>query len=92
MGRGINVLTGTPDIVEDKAWCSLPAVFRRVDLQVKLGYMSAEDVHTFLHRFLMPFLPGCTDEEWKLLETKFTGTGSFWNEARNISVDMLKSF
>ena len=62
MGRGIVVLTGTPEIIANQAWVSLPAVFRRVDFKVELGYMSAADVRTFLHRCLVPLLPGCTDE------------------------------
>ena len=62
IGRGIVVLTGTTEIITNEAWVSLPAVFRRVDFKVELGYMSAADVRPFLHRFLVPLLPGCTDE------------------------------
>ena len=65
MGRGIVVLTGTPEIKANEAWVSLPAVVRRVDFKVELGYMSAADVRTFLRRCLVPFLPGCTDQEWE---------------------------
>ena len=44
MGRGIVVLSGTTEIITQEAWSLLPAVFRRVDFQVKLGYMYAADV------------------------------------------------
>ena len=42
--------------------------------------------------FLVPFLPGCTDEEWKKLQTAFTSKDSFWNKEQNISVGKLKQF
>ena len=92
MGRGIVVLTGTTEIITQEAWNYLPAVFRRVVFNVTLGYMSATDVHTFLRGFLLPFLPGCTHEEWNKLQTNFTSKDSFWNEKQDISVDKLKQF
>ena len=92
MGRGIVVLSGTTEIITQEAWSLLEAVFRRVSFQVTLGYMSAKDVQTFLHRFLVPFLPDCTDEEWAKVKTNFTSKDSFWNETQNISVDKLKQF
>ena len=48
--------------------------------------------HRLLHRCLVPFLPGCTKQEWKKLETEFTSKESVWNDEHDISVDMLKQF
>ena len=72
MGRGIIVLTGTDEINSETVWRLLPAVFRRVNFKVELGYMSKADVCSYLRHFLAPFLPGCTDEEWDTLQDTFT--------------------
>ena len=55
MGRGIVVLTGTPEIITSEAWVLLPVVFRRVNFKVELGYMSAADVRTFFVVFCCLF-------------------------------------
>ena len=54
--------------------------------------MSNVDVCSYLRHFLAPFLPGCTDDEWGELQTKFTNEKSFWVGHQRISVDMLKQF
>ena len=92
MGRGIIVLTGTDEIKAEKVWRLLPAVFRRVNFKVELGFMSKADVRSYLRHFLAPFLPGCTDEEWDALKETFTNKKSPWDGAQGISVDMLKQF
>ena len=92
MGRGIVVLTGTDDIKSEKVWHLLPAVFRRVNFKVELGFMSKADVRSYLRHFLAPFLPGCTDEEWDALKETFTNKKSPRDGAQEISVDMLKRF
>ena len=92
MGRGIVVLTGTDEIKAEKVWRLLPAVFRRVNFKVELGYTSNADVCSYLRHFLAPFLPGCTDEEWDTLQATFTNENSPWGGEQRISVDMLKQF
>ena len=90
MGRGIVVLTGTDEIKQEQVWRLLPAVFRRVNFKVELGYMSNADVCSYLRHFLAPFLPGCTDEEWDTLQEALNNEKSPWDGDQRISVYMLK--
>ena len=92
MGRGIVVLTGTREIGAEEIRRLLPAVFRRVNREVLLGWMSGQDVRSYLCHFLARFVPDCMSSEWHDLEKKFTREGSPWDGNRQISVDMLKQF
>ena len=92
MGRGIVVLTGTHEIGAEEIRRLLPAVFRRVNREVLLGWMSGQDVRSYLCHFLARFVPDCMSSEWHDLEKKFTREGSPWDGNRQISVDMLKQF
>ena len=92
MGRGIVVLTGTREIEAEEIRRLLPAVFRRVNREVLLGWMSGQDVRSYLCHFLARFVPDCMSSEWHDLEKKFTREGSPWDGNKQISVDMLKQF
>ena len=92
MGRGIVVLTGTREIEAEEIRRLLPAVFRRVNREVLLGWMSGQDVRNYLCHFLARFVPGCMTSEWHDLEKAFTCEGSPWDGNRQVSVDMLKQF
>ena len=90
LGKGVVLLTGTPDL-EEKLRRDLPAVHRRVNEVVHLTYMSRGEIKTFFRRFLSPFVPEFA--EWSTWQETFIegpfGTGSF---AATISIDLLRQF
>ena len=92
MGRGIVVLTGTHEIGAEEIRRLLPAVFRRVNREVLLGWMSGQDVRSYLCHFLARFVPGCTAAEWADLEQDFTCKGPSRDGAGPISKDIFKQF
>jgi len=92
MGRGVIVLTGTGDIVEEHIKRRLPAVFRRMHREAHLGWMSGPDVARFFNQFLKCFLPHCSSLEWAQWEQRFLVATGPWAGSRSISVDMVKQF
>jgi hypothetical protein len=91
MGRGVVVLTGTQEIVDERVKQLLPAVFRRIHREAHLGWMTEQDVRLFFRQFLARFVPDCSPEEWNHWEQEFVREGP-WGGTKPISVDMLKQF
>ena len=92
MGRGVVVLTGTREIVNEEVRRELPAVFRRIHREASLGYISVQDIRHFFHNFLARFLLASTPVDWPQWEQTFTAEGGPWSGSRNITIDMLKQF
>jgi hypothetical protein len=92
MGRGVIVLTGTLEMVNDEAKENLPAVFRRVHREAHIGWLLVEDVRHFFRQFLLGFMPECRESEWKQWEKLFLDKKGPWLSRSAISVDMMKQF
>ena len=91
MGRGIVVLSGTGEIIDERVKCQLSAVFRRIHREAHLSWMSKPDICRFFRQFLTRFVPACADAEWAHWEQAFMVDDGPWS-SRDITIDMLKQF
>ena len=91
MGRGIVVLSGTGEIIDERVKCQLSAVFRRIHREAYIGWMSKQDICSFFRQFLTRFVPACAEAEWARWEQVFMVDDGPWS-SRDISIDMLKQF
>lgn len=92
MSRGVVVLTGTSEIVNEAVKRQLPAVFRRVHREAHLSWMGAQDIRYFFRQFLLRFVPANTLRDWAHCEDLFMDESGPWGGTRHISVDMLKQY
>ncbi len=68
MGRGVVVLSGTGELVDDRVRRELAAVFPRIHCCAHLSWMSQEDMRLFFRQFLLRFVPGLPGDEWEQWE------------------------
>ena len=52
---------------------------------------SAKDLQYFFHRFVLDFVPGCSDEYLQARAKQFIGKSNTWG-SDSISIDMVKQF
>ena len=52
MAKGVIVLTGTGEVANEAHLRSYPALFRRFQIKIRLGYLELGDMARFFKRFL----------------------------------------
>ena len=92
MARGVMVLSGTAEIVNEQVQRQLAAVFRRIHCTALLGWMSELDIRQYFRHFLNRFAPGTSEQEWAEWEHCFLKQRGPWNGSRPVSIDMLKQY
>ena len=92
LARGIVVLSGTQELAETMRDPAFAAVFRRISIApTMLDWLSPDDLETFFCRFLLEFVPGCSEEELRGHARAFVGNKATWGRG-TISIDMAKQF
>jgi len=90
LSKGIIVLTGTTDVANETRRRAYPALFRRFQMKVELGYLSLDDAGKFFRSFLLEFVDN-TENEWNCWEAQFC-TCLLRHGPKQISIDMIKQF
>ena len=90
LARGVIVLTGTSDVACEAHRRTYPALFRRFQFQIKLGYLTLDDAGKFFRSFLAEFVDN-SENEWQVWEAQFC-TSLLKHGPKHISIDMIKQF
>ena len=91
MRRGVVVVSGTSEISSADMQQKLPAVYRRIHCMAELSWLTKNDIRTYFRKFLLQFLPGVSEENWDMWQTRFVSI-SPWSADRHISIDMLQQY
>ena len=92
MSKGVVVLSGTGELSRPAYRQQFSAVFRRIHCTAELGWMSNDDMRSYLRHFLAGFVVGASEADWQMCQDKILENDSPWNGPRQISIDMLKQF
>ena len=88
VAKGVIVLTGTGEVANEAHLRSSPALFRRFQIKIRLGYLELGDMERFFKSFLQEFLD-LPEDEWHSWQDRF-GTCLSLYGPRHVSIDMVK--